>query len=128
MKILPSSRSLFASLLAASFGISAFCAAPSVPQLLSPDGRIAVDIRTAQQIAFDMSVDERPVLKNATLALQLEQMTFGRDSTLKAVTPRSHDGLLRPPVRIKAETLREHYNELRLELEGGAAVTFRAYN
>lgn len=103
--------------------------APAVPQLQSPDGRIVIDIRVGEQIAYDVSVDERLMLKDATLALQLEHVTFGRGANvLQAVTPRSHDGVIRPPVRIKADTLREHYNQLRLDLDGGAAVTFRAYN
>jgi alpha-glucosidase len=116
--------------------ISAFCfgvrvvsaAAPSMPQLQSPDGRIVVDIRVGDRISYDVLIDERVVLKDSRLALHLEHVTFGPGSTLKAVTPRTHDGTINPPIRIKAASLREHYNELRLELEGRAAVTFRAYN
>ena len=107
---------------------TADAAAPAVPVLQSPDGRITVDVRVGATLAYDVSVDERPVLKNATLALKLEQASFGAGSSLKAVKTASHDGTISPPVRQKAATLREHYNELRLELEGGAAVVFRAFD
>src|SRR5262244_2687873 len=40
----------------------------------------------------------------------------------------AHDEVLTPVVRQKFAKIRDHYNELKLDLEGGYAVTFRAYN
>jgi alpha-glucosidase len=107
---------------------SLHAAAPAVPRLQSPDGRIAVDVRVGEKIAYDVLVDERALLKDSTLSLQIDDATLGRAAKLKAVTPRRHDATLQPPVRQKAATLRERYHELRLDFDGGYAVVFRAYD
>ena len=54
-------RPVFCAFLAAVGVLSAAPAPSGVPQLLSPNGRIAVDIRVAAAIAYDVSVDERVV-------------------------------------------------------------------
>lgn len=103
-------------------------AAPAAPILASPDGSISVAIKIGERLAYNVSYDERPVLVDSTLSLKVDGATLGHAPRLKAATPRSHDAVLRPAIRQKAAELRERYNELRLEFEGGYAVTFRAYN
>lgn len=112
----------------AAVNAAAWAAAPAVPVLQSPDGRIAVQIRAGAQLAYDVAVDETVVVKDATLALRVEQTTLGRPAELKTVTPRQHDATVQPVVRQKAATLRDRYHELRLEFAGDYAVVFRAYN
>lgn len=114
--------------LAQGAGLFAATSAAAIPQLQSPDGNIAVDIRIADKITYDISVEEKPVMKNSTLSLRIDDVTLGAAPKLKAATPRSYAGTIKPPVRQKAAELREAYNELRLDLEGGAAVVFRAYD
>jgi alpha-glucosidase len=41
---------------------------------------------------------------------------------------RSYDQMVEPVVRQKFAKIRDHYNELRLTMEGGYGVVFRAYN
>lgn len=103
-------------------------AAPAIPRLESPDGRIAVDVRVGERIVYDVLVDERAVLQDSTLALRIDAATLGVGGALKAVTPRRHDATIVPPVKQKAAILRDRYNELRLEFKGGYAVVFRAYD
>lgn len=103
-------------------------AAPGIPALTSPDGSIRVVVHAGDRLSYDVSCDERPVLVGATLSLNVDGVVLGHAARLKAATPRSHDAVLRPDVRQKAAEIREHYEELRLEFEGGYAVTFRAYN
>ncbi len=97
-------------------------------QLNSPDGNIAVAVRIGDRVRYDVSVDGAVVAKEATMALTIDQTKFGEQPRLVAVKTAAHDSVLHPVVRQKAAELREHYNELRLELDGGAAVTFRAYD
>jgi alpha-glucosidase len=106
----------------------ALAAAPAIPRLESPDGRIAVDIRIGDQIAYDVTVNDQPVLHDATLSLTIDGKVFGDHAALTAATPSSHDATIKPVVRQKAAALRDHYNQLRLDLAGGAAVVFRAYD
>ncbi|WP_158305330.1 glycoside hydrolase family 97 protein [Opitutus terrae] len=108
--------------------VGGWCAVPSLPVLQSPDGRIAVQIRAGGQLAYDVLVDETVVVRDATLALQVEQTTLGRPAELRTVTPRQHDATVQPVVRQKAATLRDRYHELRLEFAGNYAVVFRAYD
>lgn len=118
--------SLFAWLPLAALSLRA--AAPAVPELQSPDGRISVRIQVDQRIAYDILVDERAIMKASTLSLRIDDAKLGASPQLKAVTPRSYDGAIEPPVRQKAARFRDHYNELRLDFGGDYAVVFRAYD
>lgn len=103
-------------------------AAPAVPTLTSPDGTITVHVKVGERLAYDVLYEERPILVDSTLSIQIDGTTLGRAPGLKAATPRSHEAVLHPAVRQKSATIRENYRELRLEFEGDYAVTFRAYN
>ena len=103
-------------------------AVESALTLRSPDGGIVVTVRLGDRIRYDVAVDENPVLKDSTLSLKIDAATLGLAPRLRSATPRTYDGQLRPVVRQKAAVLREHYNELRLDFEGGYAVVFRAYD
>ena len=103
-------------------------AAEPALKLASPNGVIGVDVRLGERIRYDVTVNESLVLKDSTLSLKIDAATLGLAPHLKAATPRSYDGVLKPVVRQKAAELREHYNELRLEMDGGYAVVFRAYD
>lgn len=96
--------------------------------LRSPDGRIAVSLRVGDRVRYDVAVDDNPVLRDATLSLRIDAATLGLSPRVKTATPHSYDGTVAPPVRQKAAAFRDHYNELRLELDGACAVVFRAYD
>jgi len=108
--------------------IGSQAAVPTVPRLMSPDGNIAVNLKVAERVTYDVLYEERALLHDSTLSLKVDNITLGLAPKLKAATPRSHDATLAPIVRQKAAAVREHYNELRLEFDGGYALTFRAYN
>ncbi|MDD2763647.1 MAG: glycoside hydrolase family 97 protein [Opitutaceae bacterium] len=103
-------------------------AEPARYNLQSPDGRIVVSLRLGDRVRYDVAVDGAAVLQDATLSLRIGETTLGLEPRVKAATPRSHDGTVTPPVRQKAATLRDRYNELRLDLEGAYALVFRAYD
>lgn len=102
--------------------------AATIPRLVSPDGRIAVDVRAAGRLSFDVSLAGRPLLAGATIALRVDGASLGEAPRVRAARASRVDRVIEPPVRQKAATLRERYAELRLELEGGYAVVFRAYD
>lgn len=97
-------------------------------QLTSPDGATVVAVHVGERLTYDVTVREAPVLRAASLALNIDGTVLGHAPRLRAATPRRHEAVLRPVVRQKAAELRERYEELRLEFEGGYAVTFRAYD
>jgi len=118
-----------AALAAAGLLLAASPARPAtVPRLVSPNGRIAVDVRTDGRLGFDVSLAGRPLLVGATIALRVDGTSLGEAPRVRATRASRVDRVIEPPVRQKAATLRERYAELRLELHGGYAVDLRAYD
>jgi alpha-glucosidase len=77
---------------------------------------------------YDVLRNGRTLLQNSTMSIRIDQTTLGRDVKVTSAKERSTDQMLDPPVRQKSARIREHYNELRVDTEGGLAVVFRAYN
>src|SRR5579872_1623516 len=96
--------------------------------LRSPDNRIEVRVRTVGQIRYDVVVQTMPILENATLSMDIDHKKLGMDPKVIDAKQSSHDEVLEPVVRQKFAKIRDHYNELKLNMEGGYAVVFRAYN
>jgi alpha-glucosidase len=103
-------------------------AAQSSYDLRSPDGRIEIRIRTAGQIRYDVVLKGRAVLEDCTLSLDVEHKKLGAQPKLVEAKERSYDQVVEPVVRQKFAKIHDHYNELKLTMEGGYAVVFRAYN
>ena len=116
------------SLLGAFASQDATAVAQSSYDLRSPDGRIEVRIRTAGQLRYDLLLKGTTVLENCTLSLNVEHQKLGVDPHVVEAKPSSHDEIVKPVVRQKFASIRDHYNELRLNMEDGYAVVFRAYN
>jgi len=100
----------------------------SALHLVSPGGHISVDVRAAPDLAYDVAYDGKPLLTDARLSLDVDHRRLGAGARITGTKTRRADDTVRPPVRLKAETLADRYNELRVECEGGFAVTFRAYD
>jgi len=96
--------------------------------LRSPDNRIEVRIRTAPTLRYDVLLKGRPLLQDSTLSLAVDHKTLGTSPKVLSAKKRTCDQTIEPPVRQKFAKIREHYNELRLEMDGNYAVTFRAFN
>ena len=103
-------------------------AAQSSYDLRSPDNRIEIRIRSAQHLRYDVLLKGRILLQDCTLSLDIDHKTLGVDPKVLAAKKLTYDQTVEPPVRQKFARIRENYNELRLEMEGGYAVAFRAYN
>jgi alpha-glucosidase len=110
----------------------AFSVESSVAQssydLRSPDGRIEIRIRTAEQLRYDVVLKGRAILENCTLSLDVEHKKLGAQPNVTDAKTRSYDQVVEPVVRQKFAKIRDHYNELRLNMDGGYSVVFRAYN
>jgi alpha-glucosidase len=97
--------------------------------LKSPDQRIEVRIRTAHGVHYDVVLKGRAILEDSSLSIDVDHQVLGKEDThVLHSKQESHDEILEPVVRQKFARIRDHYNEVRIELEGHYAVTFRAYN
>lgn len=123
-------RALIPALLVfASFALSIDnSAAQSSYDLRSPDGRIELRIRTAGQLRYDVVLKGRAILENCKLSMDVEHKKLGAQPKVTGAKTRSTDEVVEPVVRQKFAKIRDHYNELRLDMDGGYAVVFRAYN
>jgi len=97
-------------------------------RLRSPDRKIEVAIQIGDRIRYSVRLNGQALLRDSTLSLKIDQTTLGLKPQVKAAKERRVDQEIEPVVRQKFARLREHYQELRLDLEGDYAVVFRAYN
>ncbi len=101
---------------------------PTSFDLRSPDNRIEVRIRTAHQVRYDVLLKGKALLEDCPLSIDIDHKKLGMDPKVLSAKTRSYDQVVEPPVRQKFAKIRDNYNEVRIEMDGGYAVTFRAYN
>jgi len=115
-------------LMALVLGLALPVVAQSDYSVHSPDQRIEVRVRTAEHIKYDVLLNGKLLLQDCALSLNVDHRVLGLNAQVKSVKERSYDLMVEPVVRQKFAKIREHYNELRLEMAGDYAVVFRAYN
>ena len=115
-------------LLAPCLWLAGSAAAQTGYSLQSPDKKIEVRIRAGSRMQYDVLRNGAVLLQDCAMSIGIDHATLGRDVKVKSAKEQSVDRMLEPPVRQKFARLREHYNELRLDTEGGLAVVFRAYD
>src|SRR5215471_5254697 len=108
--------------------LPAAASAESKHSVVSPDRRIEITVETGDRISYSVLLGGKPLLKDSTLSLKIDQKSLGPGAVVASAKQRSVDREVKPTVRQKFATIRERYNELRLEMDGGYAVVFRAYN
>ncbi|MGA8432555.1 MAG: glycoside hydrolase family 97 protein [Candidatus Sulfotelmatobacter sp.] len=96
--------------------------------LRSPDNRVEVKIHAADHISYDVFFKGIRLLQDSRISVNIDHKVLGPGAKVVSTKERTSDQILEPVVRQKFARIRENYHELRLELEGGLAVTFRAYN
>ena len=105
-----------------------FATAQSSHDLRSPDNRIEVRIRTTERVRYDVILNGRSLLENCTLGLDVNHQKLGVQPKVVDAKQRSNNQVVKPVVRQKFAQLHDNYNELKLSMQGGYAVVFRAYN
>lgn len=108
--------------------------ATDVLELRSPDGRIAVTVKTRGSLTYRLTVDDSPVLNESRLGLRLQDgVELGRDVTLVKADRADADTAWVNPLG-KRRQVRDHHRELRLTLRENSAsgrtfdVVFRAFD
>src|ERR1044072_460654 len=114
-------------------GLFLFCLGASVMaqssySLRSPDQRIEVRVRAADRLSYDVLLNGTPLLQNSTLSMDINHTKLGNQPKVRDSKQRSENKEIVSPVPQKSVRIREHYNELKLEMEGDYAVVFRAFN
>ena len=94
----------------------------------SPDQRIEVRVHTADHLTYDVLLNGSPLLQNSTLSLNINHVNLGANPRVIATERRGENREIISPVPQKSVRIREHYNELKMEMEGNYVVVFRAFN
>src|SRR5713226_7209589 len=102
--------------------------AQSSYDLRSPNNRIELRIRTANGIRYDVLLGGRAILQDCTLSIDVDHKKLGIPAKALKAKESSHDQVHEPVVRQKFAKIRDNYKELRLDMDGGYAVVFRAFN
>lgn len=96
--------------------------------LRSPDQRIEVRIRAADRLSYDVLLNGSLLLEHSTLSMKINHLNLGAQPQVRAAKRDSENREIVSPVPQKSLRIREHYNELRLEMEADYSVVFRAFN
>jgi alpha-glucosidase len=97
-------------------------------ELVSPDGRISVQIKTGQRLTYDLLVNKKPVLRDSSLSIDIDHKRLGANPRIINTVNNSVDREFTSPVPLKSARVRERYRELRLEMEGNYTIVFRMFN
>lgn len=97
-------------------------------QVTSPDGSLVVEVSTADNLSYKVTRNGAALLDSSDIALHLAdgrnigegtgEVTAKRETMHRTVDAPFH----------RQNTVTEHYNQLRLDLGEGAAVTFRVFD
>ena len=97
-------------------------------KLYSPNQKITLDIRISQKIEYDLALNGQLLLRNATMAMDVDHRKLGSNPQVLSTVPAAVNRQLPVPVPQKFAVLRENYNELRLNFKDDFAVVFRVYD
>src|SRR4030095_14638209 len=97
-------------------------------RLSSPKHKLNLYIRVDQRIEYDLLLNDKVLLKNSTMVLDVEHRKLGLNPQVLSATPTSINRELPVPIPLKYAVLREEYNQLRLEFKDAYAIVFRAFN
>ncbi len=106
-------------------GVSAYSQPYSA---LSPNGRIRVTVSPGIQMTFSVEMDGKTLLNPSAIGLWVDSVEIGRQAQVMRQKNRQVRDKVAVPIPVKADSLSDAYNELRLELKGNAALTFRVYD
>ncbi len=119
--------------------LASLAAAAEAVQLKSPDGNLAVavdikDVGAAKACpVYSVTYKGRTIVAESRLGLELKQGALNAGLRIVGQSSRQHDMTWRP-VCAERETIRDHFNELVLDLQRVASppialrLTFRAYD
>jgi Glycoside hydrolase 97. len=96
--------------------------------LSSPNGHIQIKIQAGERISYDIAVNGKTVIRNATFSLDIDHTNIGANPKVDGTKNDSVERDIQCPVPQKSAKIHEAYKELRLEMAGNYAIVFRAYN
>lgn len=95
----------------------------------SPNGALTVTVGVDGQLTWSVAAAGRPILSPSRLALTLEDgRVLGDKPVVTGTTTRRVDRELRPVVRYRRASVRDAFNERRIDFTGHYALVVRAFD
>lgn len=107
---------------------SSMLAAEKKIELLSPNKEIKVNLRIADKIYYSISYNDDVILEDNYLRMTLRDEVLGEEPKLSKQKFSDSDEMLSPVIPLKFSTVRNNYNQLRMDFKGNYSVEFRAYD
>lgn len=107
---------------------SSTLAAEKKVELFSPNKEIEVSLRITDKIYYSVSYNGEVILKDNYLQLTLKDEVLGENPKLSGQKFSEADEMLSPVIPLKFSTVRNHYNQLKMDFKGNYSVEFRAYD
>lgn len=95
----------------------------------SPDGKIKINITTANGLMYDVTADNKPVIKPSAIDISLVNgVKLSDDLSVKSAKTSSVNETIIPGLAEKRKSIADVYNKLLLEFSKNFSLEFRAYN
>lgn len=94
----------------------------------SPNNRIRVEIETGDVTTYSIKWDNQVILSPSPLSMTFDNgKTIGRNMQVKDTEETTENKVITPEVRVKCESIVDHYKQLVLKADG-YQLTFRVYD
>ena len=96
--------------------------------LTDTSGKINLKVKVSKEdICYSVFHGGDEMISPSPISMTLtDGTTFGKNPKLKKVTRTSVDNVIYPPI-YKKKSIRDNYNEMKLDFRGGYSLVFRAY-
>ena len=99
-----------------------------VLNVYSPDGTVKVSIELKDKIYYSVFTGDDILLDRCTMGMTLSDGTLGVKPVLRKVRKGTVDESRKREIPLKNETVRNHYNYLRMNMAGDYTVEFRVFD
>ena len=98
-------------------------------KLLSPDGKIRIEISVEDKLSYTVYFQEKQIIASSAISLHTEKHgVFGLDARVRSAKESTVDVLHYPVVKQKSAEVRDHYNQLTITFKGNYGISFRAFD
>lgn len=96
-------------------------------ELKDPTGQIAVNINVGEQVTYSVHQNGNELIGTSPISMTLTDGTvFGTKAKVRKVNQLTVNDKIYPPI-YKKKVIADHYNEVKLDFDGGYSIVFRAY-
>ena len=97
-------------------------------ELSSPNGKLNLSLQISDKIAYSIKVQDKVLLDNCQLQLQLRDQTLGEKPKIVSQKRKTITETIKPVVPLKYSSINNQYNQLIVNFKGNYAVEFRAFD